>query len=318
MLPWVEKYRPKKLDEVVGQDNIVALMKSFLKKKNMPHLLFAGPPGVGKTTVALAFANELFKGELAGNFLELNASDERGIDVIREKVKEFARTLPQNDVGFKILFLDEADALTPEAQQALRRMMEVYSKHTRFILSCNYPSKIIEPIQSRVSILRFQPLSKEDIKKLVEKIAKEEKLKIDPEVIDYLYEVSEGDTRKILNILQGAAYLDKHITLDNVKKVSGMVFSEEMKDIVELLRKGDFKKAREQSIKLMTEYGVSGEEFLTSLYRAILKMDIPDEEKARYIKKIAEYNHRIVEGANERIQVDALLSELLSTKDSGH
>ncbi len=311
MLPWVEKYRPKTLDEVIGQENIVKLMKSFLKQKNMPHLLFAGPPGVGKTTVALAFANELFNGQLSGNFLELNASDERGIDVIREKVKEFARVIPQNDVGFKILFLDEADALTPEAQQALRRMMEVYSKQTRFILSCNYPSKIIEPIQSRVSILRFQPLTKKDIEKLVKRIAKEEKLELEEGVIDYLYEISEGDTRKILNILQGAAYLGKHITLENIKKISGAVFSEEMKGLIELLRKGEFKKAREQSIKLMVEYGVSGEEFLMSVYRTVLKMDIPDEEKAQYIEKIAEYNFRIVEGANERIQVDAFLSELL-------
>ncbi len=311
MLPWVEKYRPKTLDEVIGQENIVKLMKSFLKQKNMPHLLFAGPPGVGKTTVALAFANELFNGQLSGNFLELNASDERGIDVIREKVKEFARVIPQNDVGFKILFLDEADALTPEAQQALRRMMEVYSKQTRFILSCNYPSKIIEPIQSRVSILRFQPLTKKDIEKLVKRIAKEEKLELEEGVIDYLYEISEGDTRKILNILQGAAYLSKKITLENIKKISGAVFSEEMKGLIELLRKGEFKKAREQSIKLMVEYGVSGEEFLMSVYRTVLKMDIPDEEKAQYIEKIAEYNFRIVEGANERIQVDAFLSELL-------
>src|SRR3989339_394548 len=160
---WTEKYRPASFEEIRGQKEIVEKISAFVKSGNMPHLLFSGPAGVGKTTLALVIAKRLFGENWRQNTLELNASDERGIDVVRVKVKDFARTKSIGDVPFKLIYLDESDALTKEAQQALRRTMENYTQTCRFILSCNYSSKIIDPIQSRCAVFRFKPLEKKDM-----------------------------------------------------------------------------------------------------------------------------------------------------------
>src|SRR3970040_1955365 len=181
---WTERYRPSKFEEVVGQHEIIKRIKSLVQAMNIPHLLFAGPAGTGKSTLALIVVKDLFKENWRENYLELNASDERGINVVREKVKNFARTKSIGNVPFKIIFLDEADALTPEAQQALRRTMENFSATCRFVLSCNYSSKIIDPIQSRCAIFRFKLMEKKDIEKIIRKIETYEKLQIKPESIE--------------------------------------------------------------------------------------------------------------------------------------
>src|SRR3989344_1300910 len=190
---WTEKYRPSKFSDLVGQEGIVKRIQSLTNTLNLPHLLFAGPAGTGKSTLALIVVKELYKENWKENYLELNASDERGIQIVRDKVKNFARTKSLGNIPFKVIFLDEADALTPEAQQALRRTMENYSATCRFILSCNYSSKIIDPIQSRCAIFRFRLLEKKDVEKVLKLISEKENLSITPEAIETIYEGSEGD-----------------------------------------------------------------------------------------------------------------------------
>ena len=313
-LPWVEKYRPKVLDEIVGQKNIVERLKSYVKSRNVPNQLYAGPAGVGKTSSAIALAKELFGEQgLRQNFLELNASDERGIDVVRSTIKDFARTLAFN-ADFKIIFLDEADALTPDAQQALRRTMECYTKTARFILSCNYSSRIIEPIQSRCVIFRFIPLTEKDIKDKLREIAKSEGLKVEDAALDAIVYSCEGDMRKAINILQGSAFLGEKITEKTVYSVSSRARPEEIKELIKLAFSKKFVEARELLTKLMYDYGMSGEDVIVQLYREIIDMDekaIPTKVKVELVNIIAEYNYRMVEGANERIQLEAMLAQFM-------
>ncbi|MCD6522719.1 MAG: replication factor C small subunit [Candidatus Diapherotrites archaeon] len=313
-LPWVEKYRPKKLKEVVGQEEIVKRLETYAKEKNMPSLLFAGRAGVGKTACALALANELYGDAVEQNFLELNASDERGIDVIRGKIKDFAGTLAFGGAPFKIIFLDESDSLTRDAQNALRRTMEKFSRTCRFILSCNYSSKIIEPIQSRCALFRFSPLTDEQIKKRLEYIAKHEGLHVDKKAYDAIIYVAEGDMRKAINTLQVASTLTKKITEDVVYKVAARAKPEEIKKMIELAMEGKFLDARKQLDILVYDYSLSAEDILLQVYREVVNSDkIPDEKKVELIDRIGETHFRVTEGSNERIQLEAFLAQLVLT-----
>ncbi len=305
---WVEKYRPMKLDDIVGQDEIVARLKTFVEKKSMPHLLFAGPAGTGKTTAALCIARELFGENWRQNLLELNASDERGIDTIRTKVKDYARTRPIGDVPFKIILLDESDALTSEAQHALRRTMEMFTHTCRFILDCNYSSRIIEPIQSRCAVFRFRRLGDEDVKKMLERIARSEKLTITPEAMDAIAYAAQGDMRKAINILQAAAALKKRVDEKAVYAVTSLAEPKEVKEIVQLALAGKFFEAREKLHSLLVESGLSGEDLLEQIHRQIFDLDIPEEKKVELVDKVGEFSYRITQGANEIIQLEALLA----------
>jgi replication factor C small subunit len=308
---WIEKYRPKSLKEVVGQKEITDRLQSYVRSKNLPHLMFAGSPGTGKTTCALALAKELFGEGWKNNFVEMNASDERGIDVVRGKIKEFARTSPISGANFKIIFLDEADALTNDAQSALRRTMERYSAICRFIISCNYSSKIIEPIQSRCAVFRFRPLRAEDIKRYLQLIAKVEKVDITDDAMDALVHVANGDMRKGVNSLQVAASLSEKITIEVVYQTTGTAHPEEVKKLLETALKGDFLEARSQLDELMITYGLSGEDVIRQIHKQFFELNIPDIEKVRLIDKTGEVEFRIVEGSNERIQLEALLAYLV-------
>ncbi|MBW9222144.1 replication factor C small subunit [Methanothermococcus sp. SCGC AD-155-C09] len=308
--PWVEKYRPKTLDEITGHDEIIKRLKNYVKKRSMPHLLFSGPPGVGKTTTALCLARDLFGENWRSNFLELNSSDERGIDVIRTKVKDFARTKPIGDAPFKIIFLDESDALTGDAQNALRRTMENYSDICRFILSCNYPSRIIPPIQSRCAIFRFSPLRREDIIKKLKEIGEREGLIIDDEGLDAIIYVSEGDLRKAINVLQTAAAVSKYITDEIIYKISSKARPDEIISMMKLALNNKFTEAREVLYNLMIDWGMSGEDILLQMFREIPNLNIEERKKVDLVEAIGECDFRIVEGANERIQLSALLAKL--------
>ena len=313
---WTEKYRPKTISEIKGQQEITSRLDAFVKTKNFPHLLFAGPAGTGKTTAALAISRQLYGDNWKDHILELNASDERGIDVVRSTIKEFARTLAFN-TGFKIIFLDESDALTSDAQQALRRTMEKYTKTTRFILSANYSSKLIEPLQSRCVIFRFRPLSNEKIKERLKLIIEQEKLQADEKSLDAVIYVAQGDLRKAINILQASASLGEKITDEIVYNVSSRARPEEITNMLNSALKGEFLDARNQLDTLIFEHGMSGEDVLLQLYRELINLDetaIDNKSKIELIDAIGEANFRIVEGANERIQLEALLAKFLKYK----
>ncbi|RLF88913.1 replication factor C small subunit, partial [Thermococci archaeon] len=251
--------------------------------------------------------NEMFfAGEIP---VLLHNSDERGINVIREKVKEFARTKPIGGASFKIIFLDEADALTQDAQQALRRTMEMFSSNVRFILSCNFSSRIIEPIQSRCAIFRFRPLRDEDIAKRLRFIAENEGLELTEEGLQAILYIAEGDMRRAINILQAAAALDKKITDENVFMVASRARPEDIREMMLLALEGNFLKAREKLREILLKQGLSGEDVLVQMHKEVFNLPISEPKKVQLADKIGEYNFRLVEGANEMIQLEALLAQ---------
>jgi replication factor C small subunit len=308
---WTEKYRPKDFSEIKGQKEIVRRIKAFVELQNIPHILFTGPAGVGKTTLALVIAKKLFKDSWNQNFLELNASDERGIDIIRNKVKDFARTKAIGDVPFKIIYLDECDALTREAQQALRRTMENYTKTCRFILSANYSSKIIDPIQSRCAMFRFKPLEKKEIYAVIEKIEKEEKLKIDEKAKQSLFNISGGDVRKVENILQSSAAVSSNITEEVIYSMASVAKPKEVDEVLKLALQNKFIDARNKLMDIMLNYGLSGADIIKQIQKEILNLNLDNEKKMILMEKCGEIEFRMTEGSDEFIQLEALLSQFV-------
>jgi len=308
---WTEKYRPSKFSEIVGQDNIVKKVESLTASLNVPHLLLAGPAGTGKSTLALIIVKELFGKNWRESYLELNASDERGINVVREKVKNFARTKSLGNVPFKIIFLDEADALTPEAQQALRRTMENYSATCRFVLSCNYSSKIIDPIQSRCAIFRFKLMEKKDIDKIINKIAEGEKLTIAPEALELIYEGSEGDCRRCINILQSTASISPLINYDLVSTIISNAKPKDIRVVLDYAISGDFQKAREKLLDVMLKESISGQDVIKSIQKEVWNLPVEPEVKVKLTEKTGEAEFRIVEGSDPFIQLQSLLASFV-------
>ncbi len=308
---WTEKYRPSEFSEVLGQDEIVKRVKAFVETKNMPHILFAGPPGVGKTTLSLVIVKQLFGDSWRENFLELNASDERGIDVVRQKVKDFARTKSIGDAPFKIIYLDESDALTKEAQQALRRTMENYTQTTRFILSCNYSSKIIDPIQSRCAVFKFKPLSKKDVYDIIDHIAKKEGLKISEKAKEALYYVSGGDCRRLENLMQSTAAMGTKIEEENIYAIASFAEPKEIIEVLEACVKSDFETAKKKLLDTMLKQGLSGIDVIKQIQKEAWKIKADNKIKLEMIKQCGEAEFRMVEGSDEFIQLEALLAKFV-------
>jgi replication factor C small subunit len=309
---WAEKYRPKRLDNMVDQKEIVERLKSFVKSKNVPHCIFAGPPGTGKTTAALCLARDFYGESYREHLMELNASDERGIDVVRETVKTFARSRSIGEIPFKILILDEADNMTSDAQQALRRTMERYTETCRFIMCANYSGKIIEPIQSRCAPFRFTFLPREEHDNYIKYIADRENVQLLPDGAEAIFEVCGGDLRKAINTLQSAASVNKPVDAKLVYSITGRASPADVQKMLTTAIKGDFLGARKQLRDMIQKYGVAGSDIIRQIHTEIFKAaEIPERWKIKLADIVGEIDYRLVEGSDEEVQLSALLAKLV-------
>ena len=309
---WAEKYRPQTLDEIANQKEIVTRFKTFVEEKNLPHLLLVGPAGVGKTTSILALARDLYGPGYRNFILELNASDERGIGIIREKVKNFARTAAiASPVSFKILIMDEADHLTSDAQHALRRTMEIYTRTCRFCLIGNYSENIIDPIQSRCSVFRFSPLEEPDLKNYIQGIADKENLDIVEEGLDAIYQAAKGDVRKSINLLQAAAANQKLIDDVAVYNLLGNVSPEKVRDMLQVALDGQFLESRELLRELLIDQGLAPDDIIRNIYREIMRhSSLTEQMKVKLSDTIGEVDFRLTQGSRAEIQLSTLLAHL--------
>ncbi len=309
---WVEKYRPRSLKSMVNQKDIVERLKSFAEARNIPHCIFAGPPGTGKTTAALCLAHDLYGEAYREHLMELNASDERGINVVRQTVKTFARVRTLGEIPFKILILDEADNMTSDAQQALRRTMERFTGTCRLILIANYSGKIIEPIQSRCAPFRFTYLPREDQDAYLRHISESEKVQLEAEGLNAIYEVCGGDLRRAINTLQAAASLGKPISNEIVYSVIGRANPLDVREMIQLAMNGNFIGARDKLREMIVKYGVAGSDITRQIHRELFRMrDIPELWKVKLADAVGEIDYRLISGADEEVQLSALLARFI-------
>jgi replication factor C small subunit len=308
---WSETYRPKTLTDIIGQKHIIPILKSYVTSKNIPHIICAGPQGTGKTTAMESMLRDLYQDAYDVNVLELNASDDRGIQVIRGKIKDFAKEKSLGEVPYKVCWLDESDQITLEGQGGLRRMMEKYVKNCRFVLTANYLGKIIEPIQSRCNVFRFRFLSIPDQLSRLRYIANQEQVVISSTAIEALAEVSRGDMRKAITILQSAATAYKQIDDNIIYTIVGRALPVDIQKIIQTALKGQFSEARAHMRSVLQTSGVTGIDLARQIHTEMLKMDIPEIWKYRLATAVAEADYRLSEGTDDEVQLSALLAKIM-------
>jgi replication factor C subunit 2/4 len=329
--PWVEKYRPATLDDVVHHNEVVSVLKQTLVSNDFPNLLLYGPPGTGKTSSIMALAKAMFGSRMDQRVLHLNASDERGISVIRERVRRFAQSVPMNFSGdantqqklkiakLKLIVLDEADSMTSSAQACLRRTMEIYSKTTRFCLICNYISRIIEPIASRCSKFRFQSITEPIMRERLEFICKSENVTYsDPKVLDHLISVCDGDLRQAITILQSAHRLagqNNQIDLDLIHEVSGYIPRRYINRFVAVCKTKRLDRLEEYIMDLIHE-GYTASQFLSQIHDWLLTQStLSDSSLAKILPALALAEHRFCDGSDEYIQLMYVASVIAKNQE---
>lgn len=315
-LPWVEKYRPQRLEELISHEDILKTIGKFMDENRLPHLLFYGPPGTGKTSTILACAKQLYsKKEFNSMVLELNASDDRGIGVVREKVLNFASTRTIFNKGFKLIILDEADAMTKDAQNALRRVMEKFTANTRFCLICNYLTKIIPALQSRCTRFRFGPLTSEQMVPRVKHVAEAENLEITEDGMKALLALSFGDMRRALNILQSTSMAHEIVSEDTIYTCTGQPKRSDIEDMLEWMLNKEFSVAYRNLSVLKKEKGIALQDILTEVHAFVHRIDFPTIVKIHILDKMADIEYRLASGASEKIQTTALVAAFQQAKN---
>eukprot|EP01084_Bolivina_argentea_P190313 327095_1 len=305
---WIEKYRPSGLNEIISHTSIITTISALVSKRKLPHLLFYGPPGTGKTTTILACARELNGSSWKSMTLELNASDERGIGIIRDRIKIFASTKQIFHQGFKLIILDEADAMTSSAQFALRRIIEKYTKNARFCLICNYVNKIIPALQSRCTKFRFAPLADDDIKNRLKYIASKENINLKEDGIKSILRLSNGDMRKCLNIMQSSHTSYNIVNEDSVYECTGKPKQSEIQNILNHLLNKDFKESYTRINNIMITNGLALSDIIDGIYKLMIRLKIDNIVLCKVLAELADLQYRLTVATNTKVQLGSLVA----------
>ncbi|KAF5350205.1 hypothetical protein D9758_007847 [Tetrapyrgos nigripes] len=312
-LPWVEKYRPVTLDDVVSHKDITTTIEKFIEKNRLPHLLFYGPPGTGKTSTILAMARRIYGSGYRKQILELNASDDRGIDVVREQIKQFAETRTLFSKGFKLIILDEADMMTQAAQAALRRVIEQYTKNVRFCIICNYVNKITPAIQSRCTRFRFAPLPITEVEKRINTVIEAEQVKLTEDGKKALLKLSKGDMRRALNILQACHAAYDMTSETEIYACTGNPLPSDIETLVNSMLSDEFSTAFKLISTMKTERGLALQDLLTGAYEYAETLDLKPHARVYLLDNLATIEYRLSTGGSEKLQTTALLGVFKNT-----